>query len=78
MDIIEKFLRQISYKFPKGYPDITDEQDMLMLEGMLKKVGIELQEAPQITYDQLKPEAQKVADDVLQLLGFNKDQIKSL
>jgi len=76
MDIIEKFLRQISYKFPKGYPDITNEQDMLMLEGILKKVGIELQEAPQISYDQLKPEAQKVADDVLQLLGLNKGQIK--
>jgi hypothetical protein len=31
MDIIEKFLRQISYKFPKGYPDINDDQDKKML-----------------------------------------------
>jgi hypothetical protein len=31
MDIIEKFLRQISYKFPKGYPDINNEQDKKML-----------------------------------------------
>ena len=36
MDILEKFLRKVSYKFPKGYPDINDAQDMLMLEGMLK------------------------------------------
>lgn len=31
MDIIEKFLRQISYKFPKGYPDINNAQDKKML-----------------------------------------------
>jgi len=31
MDIIEKFLRQISYKFPKGYPDINNDQDKKML-----------------------------------------------
>ena len=44
MDILEKFLRKVSYKFPKGYPDINDAQDMLMLEGMLKEMGIELNE----------------------------------
>ena len=45
MDILEKFLRKVSYKFPKGYPDINDVQDMLMLEGMLKEMGIDLNEA---------------------------------
>lgn len=38
MDVLDKFLRKVSYKFPKGYPDINDEQDMLMLEGMLKNL----------------------------------------
>ena len=45
MDIIEKFLRQISYKFPKGYPDINDDQDMLLLYEILNKKGIDLSEA---------------------------------
>ena len=45
MNVIEQFLRKVSYKFPKGYPDINDPKDMLMLEGMLKGMGIELQEA---------------------------------
>lgn len=45
MDVLDKFLRKVSYKFPKGYPDINDAQDMLMLEGMLKEIGIELNEA---------------------------------
>ena len=41
MDIIEQFLHKVSYKFPKGYPDINDEQDILMLEGMLKELGVD-------------------------------------
>ena len=36
MNIIEKFLRKVSYKFPKGYPDINDKQDMILLENILK------------------------------------------
>ena len=35
MDDITKFLNSISYKFPKGYPDIKNEQDILMLENIL-------------------------------------------
>lgn len=48
MDVLEKFLRNISYKFPKGYPDINDEQDMLMLETLLEKLGVSLKENRQI------------------------------
>ncbi len=40
MDILEQFLRNISYKFPKGYPDINNAQDMLMLETLLEKLNI--------------------------------------
>ena len=42
MDVIEKFLHEVSWKFDKGYPDITNEQDILMLERLLKEIGIEL------------------------------------
>ena len=28
MDILEKYLNSISYKFPKGYPDMKDDQDI--------------------------------------------------
>jgi hypothetical protein len=40
MDILEKFLYSISYKFPKGYPDMKNEQDILILESEIKKMGI--------------------------------------
>jgi hypothetical protein len=37
MDPIDKFLKLYSYKFNKGYPDMNDEQDILLLESILKK-----------------------------------------
>ena len=46
MDVLDKFFKKFSYKFPKGYPDITNDQDMLMLEGILEEMGIELHETP--------------------------------
>jgi len=42
MDVLDKFLRKVSYKFPKGYPDINDAQDMLMLEGLLENLGVKI------------------------------------
>lgn len=37
MNPIDKFLKLYSYKFPKGYPDINDEQDILLMESILKE-----------------------------------------
>ena len=48
MDVLDKFFKKFSYKFPKGYPDINDAQDMLMLETLLEKLGVPLEENRQI------------------------------
>lgn len=45
MDILEKFLHSIAYKFPKGYPDMKNDQDILILENELLKFGIDLKES---------------------------------
>ena len=37
MDPIDKFLKLYSYKFPKGYPDMNDKQDILLMESILKE-----------------------------------------
>tara|TARA_R110002167_G_scaffold219022_1_gene423679 strand:- start:791 stop:2179 length:1389 start_codon:yes stop_codon:yes gene_type:complete len=45
MDVLNKFLNSIAYKFPKGYPDMNDVQDILLLESILKEdFGIILDE----------------------------------
>ena len=38
MDIFNKFFTKFAYKFDKGYPDMNNEQDILLLESLLSKV----------------------------------------
>ena len=38
MDPIDKFLKLYSYKFPKGYPDMNNDQDVLLLETMVSEI----------------------------------------
>jgi hypothetical protein len=44
MDILEQFIRSVSYKFPKGYPDMKNDQDILILERELFKYNVDLRE----------------------------------
>ena len=37
MDNITKYLNRISYKFPKGYPDMNNDQDVLLLETFISE-----------------------------------------
>lgn len=54
MDAIDKFLKQYSYKFPKGYPDMKNEQDILLMESLLENLGINLKEAQMTTAQVIK------------------------
>ena len=38
MDNITKYLNRIAYKFPKGYPDMNNDQDVLLLETLLSEI----------------------------------------
>jgi hypothetical protein len=45
MNIFDTFFKKYSYKFPKGYPDMNNEQDILLLESiLLNEFGIDLDE----------------------------------
>jgi hypothetical protein len=41
-DIIDLFLKRYSYKFPKGYVDINDKQDLVILESIFKKLDLDI------------------------------------
>jgi hypothetical protein len=45
MDTLDIFLKKYSYKFTKGYPDMNNEQDILLMENILNELGIDLEEA---------------------------------
>ena len=38
MDLITKYLNRVAYKFPKGYPDMNNDQDVLLLETLLSEI----------------------------------------
>ena len=38
MSIFDKFFTKFAYKFDKGYPDMNNDQDVLLLESLIKKV----------------------------------------
>jgi hypothetical protein len=44
MDALDLFFKKFSYKFEKGYPDMNSKQDILLLETILKELGINLKE----------------------------------
>jgi hypothetical protein len=44
MDSLDLFFKKYAYKFPKGYPDLTNEQDINLLADLLKNVGVDLTE----------------------------------
>ena len=41
MDALDLFFKKYSYKFDKGYPDMNNKQDVLLLESLL---GFSLEE----------------------------------
>ena len=38
MDVITRYLNNVSYKFPKGYPDINNSKDKAMLYEMINNI----------------------------------------
>jgi hypothetical protein len=44
MDSLDLFFKKYAYKFPKGYPDLNDEQDINLLADLLENLGINLNE----------------------------------
>lgn len=43
MSIFDKFFKQFAYKFDKGYPDMNNVQDVLLLESLLENLGVTVQ-----------------------------------
>jgi hypothetical protein len=44
MDALDLFFKKYAYKFPKGYPDMNNEQDINILADLLEGLGMNLNE----------------------------------
>jgi|TARA_R100000455_G_C6268561_1_gene124050 hypothetical protein len=74
MDPIDKFLKLYSYKFPKGYPDMNDKQDILLMESILKEefnIVLEKEQSYPEYYSRLTDEQKEILSNNL---NYNKNQ----
>jgi len=68
MDSLDLFFKKFSYKFNKGYPDMNNTQDVLLLESLLKELGVNLNEAFEDTAD-LPTEISDLKQQILNVSG---------
>lgn len=76
MDVIDKFLEHYSYRFPKGYPDVTNLEDKKLMQELLKENGIteiNLKEIRNTDYDQVIKNALNV-EEIPQVQGSGGDK----
>ena len=63
MDFLITYLNSIAYKFPKGYPDMNDTQDVLLLESELSNILGEEFRLNEVTEE----DSSDLPDNILQL-----------
>ena len=76
MDYLDKFLHSVSYKFPKGYPDVNDDRDIKMLCEMVnellpKRFIEDLNEVTEEDSPNLPDDILKLKKDILSISGLD-------
>ena len=69
MNPFDTFFKKYSYKFPKGYPDMNNEQDILLLENILEDLVGEAFSVFPTTEDEISNEKIKELDKEIILLN---------
>lgn len=74
MNLIDKVILEWSYKTKKGYPDLNNEEDLRVFESMF---GFDptVTELVKLDYDVLTPRAQEIAQELIDLLKVDKEQV---
>ena len=70
MSVFDKFFERYSYRFPKGYPDFTNKQDILVLENIFNEINL---------FEANTAEGNKFIVDIInqnsEKLGFELDRL---
>jgi len=71
MDILDKFFKKFAYKFDKGYPDMNNSQDVLLLESLFEKLEVEVE----LTEDKIpnKKETIQAVQKIIDTVGTQYD-----
>jgi hypothetical protein len=76
MEEINKFLNKIAYKFDKGYPDINNEQDILLLEQELLKININIKINEGLTPAELQKRAPRIPKFIEKLFNDSSFELE--
>ena len=60
MNVFDKFFKKFAYKFDKGYPDMNNDQDVLLLESIFEDLGISLNEKA-LNWNDIAGESRKLS-----------------
>ena len=78
MDILDIFLNKYSYKFPKGYPDMNNEQDVLLMEGILENLGVGLNEEEIQDFESfIQNKNSSIPPEFIKTINLLSDDLKS-
>ena len=75
MNLIDKVILEWSFRTKKGYPDITNEDDIEIFESVFGYNPL-VAELVKLEYDVLTPAAKKLAEKIIEEFEITKDQIK--
>jgi hypothetical protein len=70
MSIFDKFFKQFAYKFDKGYPDMNNAQDVLLLESLLENLGVSIQLTEEVPN---KPKTIQAVKHIVDTVGDKYD-----
>jgi len=76
MDVLDKFFNKFSYKFNKGYPDMNNEQDILLLEQLLKKFNIDVKINEGLTPAELQKRAPRIPKFIEKLFNDSSFELE--
>jgi len=68
MNVFDKFFTKYGYKFPKGYPNMNNEQDILLMESLIQEIGIDFRFDSlifEVSDSQVKKNSKQVIDYIV-------------
>ena len=73
MKVFDQFFTKFAYKFPKGYPDMNNDQDVLLLESILSEIGfpIDLNEVSEEDSPNLPDNIIQLKQDIQSISGLD-------
>ena len=76
MDVLDLFFKKYSYKFDKGYPDMNNEQDILLLESLLKNFNIDVKINEGLTPAELQKRAPRIPKFIEKLFASDSFELE--